>query len=330
MKKIIHINKKINIRIDKYLYNYFFKKKISRVKIQKYINKGKILLNKKQIKKNKILKNENKIIIYLIKEKKRNKIVYNSQLDIKIFYEDTNLIIINKKPGQIVHPGIGNYNNTIINWLKYYFKYKKLKNNNLTYKNYRYGLLHRLDKNTSGLLIIAKNIKSYNFLKLQFLNRTIKKKYIALIWGIPLKHKNIIKNYIGRNKKQRIKMAVMNKQNKKYGKYSITKYKVLKSFKFLSLIKCKIKTGRTHQIRVHFKYIGHPIFNDDLYGGNKINKKYVKYKKTIIKLFKILPRQALHAYYLKYKDPSNNKYKTIISQLPFDMQKLINFFKKKN
>ncbi|MDH3004297.1 MAG: RluA family pseudouridine synthase [Candidatus Shikimatogenerans sp. JK-2022] len=328
MEKNIYIkNIKKNIRIDKFLYN-LFKKKISRQNIQKNIYKGKILLNNKKIKKNKKLKNNDKIYFFHKKNNKKNinYIYSNNKLDVKIHYEDNNIIIINKNPGLIVHPGHGNYKNTLINWLKFYIN-NKSNFNNFNYLYYRYGLLHRLDKNTSGLLMIAKNIKTYNYIKNQFLNKTIKKKYLALIWGTPKKEKDIIKNYIGRNKKNRIKMMVIN--NNKYGKYSITKYKILKNYKILSLIKCNLKTGRTHQIRVHLKYIGHPIFNDDLYGGNKIpNKYFYRYRTNIKYIYKILPRHALHAYYLRYKDPITKKYKTFISKLPKDMYYTIKYLKK--
>lgn len=327
MTKIIYINKGIEnkIRIDKFLYNYF-KKKISRKKIQIFINKKYILLNNKTIKKNKKLKINDKITIInnLKNIKEDNKKLSNINLNVKIHYEDNNVIVINKKPGQIVHHGYGNYNNTLIDWLK--IKYKDIKNE---LSNYRYGLLHRLDKNTSGLLIIAKNIYTFKYINYQFLNQKIKKKYLALIWGIPKKKKSIIKNYIGRNKKKRIKMMVLN--DKKYGKYSITKYKILKTFKILSLIKCKLKTGRTYQIRVHLNYIGHPIFNDNLYGGNKITNRYKyinKYKNSIKNLFKILPRHALHAYYLSYKDPISKKYKILISKLPKDITNAIKYLNK--
>ncbi|WGH25248.1 MAG: RluA family pseudouridine synthase [Candidatus Shikimatogenerans bostrichidophilus] len=330
MKKNIYIKNKIlskKIRIDKYLYIFFFKKKISRNKIQIDIYNKNILLNDKTTKKNKILKNNDKItIIYNTNTKD---IHSNNILNIKIHYEDKNIIVINKKPGQVVHPGYGNYNNTLINWLKYYINNQHIYND-FNYTSYRYGLLHRLDKDTSGLLIIAKNIPTFYYIKKQFITKTIKKKYYALIWGIPKNKKDIIKNYIGRNKKNRIKMMVMNNNKKKYGKFSITKYIILKTFKIFSLIKCKLKTGRTHQIRVHFKYIGHPIFNDKLYGGNKIPKQYIKkYKHNINYLFKILPRHALHAYYLSYKDPITKNYKTLISKLPKDMTNGIKYLKNK-
>ncbi|MDH3004879.1 MAG: RluA family pseudouridine synthase [Candidatus Shikimatogenerans sp. JK-2022] len=319
-------------RLDKYLYYNFFKKKISRNKIQKYIKNGFILLNNKKIKKNKIFNKKDKInIIKKINffEKKKTNIFKNKNLNIKIHYENLNFLIINKEPGLVVHPGNGYYKNTLINWLKYYF-FKKNIINILNYEKYKFGLLHRLDKETSGLLIIAKNIFFYKKLKKQFLKRIIKKKYLALIWGIPNKKKNIIKNNILRNPKNRIKMTVLKKQNlkfKKYSKFCITKYKVLKSYKILSLVECNLKTGRTHQIRVHFKYLGHPVFNDKLYGGNKIYNK--KYKNLILKLFKILPRQALHAYYLKFKDPKSNKKKKFITKLPEDIKNCINLLKKK-
>ncbi|WOX79182.1 RluA family pseudouridine synthase [Candidatus Shikimatogenerans bostrichidophilus] len=333
-KKIIYINKKYftkNIRIDKYLFNYFKKKKISRKKIQNNIKIGNVLLNNKKIKKNNKLNINDKIIFFYIKDffykKRKNYIYKNKNIKINIHYEDNDILIINKQPGLIVHPGHGNYKNTLINWLKYYFLKKKI--NNLNYLNYRFGLLHRLDKNTSGLLIIAKNINSYNNLRLQFLNKKIKKKYIALVWGKPRKNNNIIKNYIGRNIKNRIKMRVYS--NKKYGKLAITKYKIIKNYKFLTLIKCIIKTGRTHQIRVHFNYIGNPIFNDDIYGGNKIlynfNKFYNKFKYTNIinNCFNILQRQALHAYSLTIKHPTTKKKIKFITDIPNDIKYLINY-----
>ncbi|MDH3004519.1 MAG: RluA family pseudouridine synthase [Candidatus Shikimatogenerans sp. JK-2022] len=331
MKKIILIKKNINkqkIRIDKFLFNNF-KNKISRKEIQNYIYNGKILLNYNKIKKNKILKFNDKIILlFKFNKNKKKKIYSNKNLKVNIFYKDKNFIIINKKSGQIVHPGYGNYNNTLINWLKYYFKKKNIKQ--LNYNNYRYGLVHRLDKDTTGLLILAKNLKTYNFIKNEFINKKIIKKYIAIIWGIPKIKKNIIKNYIGRNIKNRIKMMVMNKKNEKYGKYSITKYKVIKTYKIFSLVKCKIETGRTHQIRVHFNYIGHPILNDKLYLNKNIKRKYINNlnNKKILKINKFLNRHALHAYYLKFKDPINKKYKKFKSKLPKDMLKCLKFFKK--
>ncbi|WOX79447.1 RluA family pseudouridine synthase [Candidatus Shikimatogenerans bostrichidophilus] len=337
-KKIyININKKIftkNIRIDKFLFNYFKKKKISRKKIQNNIKIGNVLLNNNKIKKNNKLNINDKIIFIYKKDffyKNKKKFIYqNKKIKINIHYEDNDILIINKQPGLIVHPGHGNYKNTLINWLKYY--YYKNNINQLNYFNYRLGLLHRLDKNTSGLLIIAKNINSYNNLKLQFLNKTIKKQYIALVWGKPINNYYIINNYIGRNIKNRIKMKVYS--NKKYGKLAITKYKIIKNYKFLTLIKCIIKTGRTHQIRVHLNYIGNPIFNDDIYGGNKILYKFNnfynknKYTKTINNCFNILPRQALHAYYLKFKHPTTKKNIKFIIDIPNDIKNLINYLKK--
>ncbi|WOX79303.1 RluA family pseudouridine synthase [Candidatus Shikimatogenerans bostrichidophilus] len=335
-KKIIYINKKNftkNIRIDKFLFNYFKKKNISRQKIQNNIKIGNVLLNNNKIKKNNKLNINDKIIFNYKKnffnKKKKYYILPNKNIKINIHYEDNDILIINKQPGLIVHPGHGNYKNTLINWLKYYYYKKKI--NYFNYFNYRLGLLHRLDKNTSGLLIIAKNINSYNYLKLQFLNKKIKKKYIALVWGKPIKKNYIIKNYIGRNIKNRIKMKVYS--NKKYGKLAITKYKIIKNYNFLTLIKCITKTGRTHQIRVHFNYIGNPIFNDDIYGGNKIlykfNKFYnkLKYTNTINNCFKLLPRQALHAYYLKFKHPITKKKIKFIINIPNDIKNLINYLK---
>ncbi|WGH25069.1 MAG: RluA family pseudouridine synthase [Candidatus Shikimatogenerans bostrichidophilus] len=337
-KIIINNNKKTKIRLDKFLFIYLFKNKKfkSRQTIQNDIKKGKILLNNHRTKKNKIIKLNDKIKYYYKKKHSINKnntpnyIYPNKKIQVNIHYEDDNILIINKNPGLIVHPGCGNYRNTLINWVKYYFYKNKINYNlDLNYlSNNRYGLLHRLDKNTSGLLIMAKNIKYFNSIKNQFLNKTIKKKYIALIWGIPKTKKNIIKNYIGRNKKNRIKMMVKN--NKKDGKYSITQYKILKTFKFFSLIECTLETGRTHQIRVHMKYIGHPIFNDNLYGGNKIINNIIKhnYKKYVYTLFTIIKRHALHAYYLKYEDPITKNNKSFKAKLPKDIKNGIKFLNK--
>ncbi|WGH26165.1 MAG: RluA family pseudouridine synthase [Candidatus Shikimatogenerans bostrichidophilus] len=333
MKKIIiFVNKiyKNKKRIDKFLFKFFKKKNISRIKIQKNIKKGNVLLNNNKIKKKQYIK-INDIITFFYKKnffkKKKKKIIKNKNIKIKIHYEDDDLLIINKQPGLVVHPGHGNYNNTLLNWLKYYLN----KNIKLNYNNYRLGLLHRLDKYTSGLLIIAKNIKSFNNLKKQFLKKKIIKKYIALVWGKPKKYKNKIKNYIGRNLKNRIKMNVFD--NKKYGKLSITNYKILNYFNYFSLIKCKIITGRTHQIRVHLKHIGNPIFNDIIYGGNKIIKNIIfnnsfLIKKKINKCFKILSRQALHAYYLKFIHPKKKKIIKFSTNLPNDIKKLLIYIKK--
>ncbi|BDT61620.1 MAG: hypothetical protein RDO_1480 [Flavobacteriales endosymbiont of Rhyzopertha dominica] len=323
----INIKNNINIRIDKYLY-IFFKKKISRKKIQNNIINNNVLLNNKIIKCNKKIKINDKIIFIYnnqLLNNNNNIITENKNIKINIHYEDKYIIIINKQPGLIVHPGYGNYNNTLINWLKYYINIKNI-NNNLNYTDNKLGLLHRLDKNTSGLLIIAKNLKIYNNIKKQFINKIIIKKYLALVWGIPKYNTLTIKNYIGRNIKNRKIMKVY--LNKKYGKYSITKYKIIKKFKYFSLLKCYLKTGRTHQIRIHLNYIGNTIFNDDIYGGNKIknNLNFNKINKNILnKCFKILPRLALHAYYLKFYHPIFKKNKKFIIKLPNDIKKLIKF-----
>ncbi|WGH28217.1 MAG: RluA family pseudouridine synthase [Candidatus Shikimatogenerans bostrichidophilus] len=284
---------------------------------------GNVLLKKKKKKKKKIKYND--IIYFFYKKnffiKKKNKIYKNKNIKINIKYEDKDIIIINKKPGLIVHPGCGNYKNTLVNWLKYY-NYKN--NNNLNYNEYKYGLLHRLDKDTSGLLIIAKNIKSYNNIKNQFINRTIKKKYLAIVNGIPKKNNYIIKNYIGRNLKNRLKMQIFN--NKKYGKLSITKLKIIKKFNNFSIIKCYLITGRTHQIRVHLQYIGNPVLNDLVYKNNNNIKNNIIINNYLNKI----KRQALHSYYIKFKHPKNNKYIKFISNLPKDMNKILNLIKKNN
>ncbi|MDH3003751.1 MAG: RluA family pseudouridine synthase [Candidatus Shikimatogenerans sp. JK-2022] len=319
-KKIIYIKKfkiKDKIRIDKFLYFFFKKKNISRKKIQNNIKLGNVLVNKLKIKKKKKI-NNNDIIYFFYKKnffkKKKNKIFKNKNIKIKIIYEDKNLILINKQSGLIVQPGYGNYKNTLINWLKFY-------NNNLNI-NYRYGLLHRIDKYTTGLLIIAKNIYSFNYIKKQFIKKKIIKKYIVLVWGKLKKNKFILYDYISKNFKKQIKMKIT--KNKKYGKLAITKIKIIKKFKYFTLIKCNIITGRTHQIRVQLYNLGYPVFNDILYKKKIIiNNIYIK------KCFSLLKRQALHSYFLKFKHPTYKKKIKFIIKIPKDFKKIINFIKKK-
>lgn len=309
--KIVVDKNEREIRIDKFLVKKI--QNISRNQIQKASILGKILVNKKVInKKNYKVKPLDFIEIEIgplhndiINLEYKN--ILEEKMNLNILYEDEDLIVINKPPGVVVHPGYGNKKGTLINGIKYHLK-KKQSEINL----YRCGLIHRLDKYTSGLLVSAKNESSQKYLSEQFHKKTIKRKYIALIWGNINQEKGVISGFIGRDTNNRKRMTIY-KQNKEKnlinkGKFSITHYKVLERFKYITYISCQLETGRTHQIRAHFKYVGHPLFNDSLYGGNKIffKKKLSKKNRDFFNVcLNILQRQALHAISLSFIHPKN-------------------------
>lgn len=237
-------------------------------------------------------------------------------IPLDIVYEDDQLIVINKKPGMVVHPGHGNYTGTLVNALIYHF-------NQLPGDHVRPGLVHRIDKNTSGLMVVAKTEESMTHLAGQFFNRTIERRYWAIIWGTPDKEEGRIEGHIGRSLKDRKVMDVF--PDGSYGKPAITHYKLLKSWDYVSLVECKLETGRTHQIRVHMRHIGHPLFNDPEYGGDKILRgiKTSKYIQFVQNCFKILPRQALHAKTLGFIHPTGNHFLQFDSDVPQDMKRLM-------
>ncbi len=305
------INKKIsNKRIDIILKKKI--KNISRNKIQKIIKNNKVSINNRIIKKphKKTKKGD------LIKIKKFNKnIIYKSNKNIKLhkIYEDIDLLIINKENNIVVHPGSGNINNTLMNTLMYYYPdtYKKVP---------RCGIIHRLDKNTTGLLIIAKNIKTYEKLIFYMKKRKIKRKYISLVWG-KLASNGYINKPILRHKFQRKIMSI-----NKYGKKAITYFKIIEKFSFCTLLKINLGTGRTHQIRVHMNYIKHPIIGEKIYTRKNIFKN-INISKKIKKKIDNFKRQALHAYSLEFKHPKKKNKIIINSNLPRDMLNLINKFR---
>ncbi|WP_185864942.1 RluA family pseudouridine synthase [Blattabacterium cuenoti] len=314
-------DKKI-IRIDKFIQKKLTK--FSRNQIQKYIKLGKITVNNSVKKNNYKLKKFDSIIIKDIQNIKKEedlKKITAEKINFNIIYEDNDILIINKPSGMVVHPGYGNKNGTLIHGIKYYL----ISNfHNL----YRGGLIHRLDKNTSGLIIIAKNNFSQNFLIEQFSSRNINKEYLALVWGNLLNDRGTISGFIKRDPNNRIRMI---NHDKNFGKYSITTYKVLKRFKYLTYISCKPHTGRTHQIRVHFKYLGHPLFSDPLYNGKKIFfiKKISNKDKLLLKYcMQILQRQALHARYISFIHPRNHEKYSFLCPIPKDFNKVIQICKK--
>jgi len=240
-------------------------------------------------------------------------------IDLNIVYEDKELVVVNKPAGMVVHPGHGNYSGTLINALIYHFE--NLPNNSSN----RPGLVHRIDKETSGLLVVAKTEKAMIDLSEQFAKKTSTREYIALVWGDVKEDSGTINEYIGRNPKNRLQNIVFSGDDIEKGKPAITHYKVLNRYGYVTLVRCKLETGRTHQIRVHMKHIGHTIFNDSRYGGDLILKgtTFTKYKQFVENCFKILPRQALHAKTLGFKHPKTKEHLSFDSESPKDIQQCL-------
>ncbi|AFJ90931.1 RluA family pseudouridine synthase [Blattabacterium sp. (Blaberus giganteus)] len=305
--KIIAKKNKKEIRIDKFLKKNI--QNISRNQIQKLTISGKVIVNQHIVKKkNYKIKPLDFVEIEISNINTLDCLEYRNiiaeKMNLDIIHEDEDIIVINKPAGMVVHPGYGNQKGTLIHGIKHHFQKSNLNNFDL----YRSGLVHRLDKDTSGLLVLAKNEHSKEYLFKQFYYKTIKREYRALIWGNLLEENGIITGFIGRDPKNRKRMTIFKKNEYKKGKYSVTHYKVLERFKYLTYVSCSLKTGKTHQIRAHFKYLGHPLFHDSIYGGNRIfmkkkcSNQSIEFFKTC---FKILPRQALHAISISFIHPKN-------------------------
>jgi 23S rRNA pseudouridine1911/1915/1917 synthase len=304
------------LRIDKFLFNRI--EAVSRNKIQQAADELMVLVNGIPVKSNYKVRPLDLITVMLPEPKiDYNLLPENIPLNIK--YEDDDVVIINKPPGLVVHPGVGNYTGTLVNGLIYHFSSLPAQNEN----QMRPGLVHRIDKNTSGLLVVAKNEYAMNFLAKQFSNHSIKRTYQALVWGDLKKDEGTITGHIGRSLKNRKMMDVFPEGD--HGKEAVTHYSILERFTYVSLIECRLETGRTHQIRVHMRYIGHPVFNDDTYGGNKIVKGtiYSKYKKFVENCFEIIPRHALHAKSLGFTHPATMEQVYFDSELPDDFSNVV-------
>ncbi len=303
-------------RVDKFLFNRIVN--VSRNKIQNAARAGNILINDIPAKPNKKIKPYD-VISVVLSHPPRDITIYPEDINIEIVYEDNDVIVVNKPAGMVVHPAHANYNGTLLNALAWYFK--KAGNNDVE-NGFGY-LVHRIDKDTSGLLLVAKNELAQSILARQFFEHTIKRQYFAMVWGDFDKDEETITGNIGRHPKDRRKMKVF--PDGEYGKPAITHYKIIQRFGYVSLVECHLETGRTHQIRVHFQHIGHPLFNDAKYGGNQILKgtTFTKYKQFVQNCFKIMPRQALHARSLGFIHPISEKDMFFDSQLPDDMQLLI-------
>lgn len=304
------------LRIDKFLTNRI--EGISRSKLQNAAHAGCILVNEKAVKPNYKVKPDDIISIVLPHPQREIELI-PQDIPINIVFEDDDIIIINKNAGLVVHPGYGNYTGTLMNALVFHFQNLPKKNE----EDLRPGLVHRIDKNTSGIMLVTKNELSQTKIAKQFFEHTIDRKYIALVWGDFKDDAGTIEGNLGRSPKDRKIMTVFPEGES--GKPAITHYKVLERFGYVTLIECKLETGRTHQIRAHMKYIGHPIFNDDTYGGDIILKgtTFSKYRQFIDNCFKLLLRQALHAKSLGFIHPSTKKNIFFDSELPPDMQQVL-------
>ena len=312
------------LRIDKFLMNRI--ENATRTKIQQAAEAGFILVNGKQVKSNYRVKPLDLITIMLDKPRREIELV-PEDLPIDIVYEDDSFLIVNKPPGIVVNPAYGNYRGTLMNALVYHFKQLPAPVKHADHEDpqarIRPGLVHRIDKNTSGLLVIAKSDTAMFKLAKAFFNHTIDRTYLALVWGDFADDYGTVNCNIGRSLKDRKKMDVF--PNGDFGKTAITHFKVVERFGYVSLIECRLETGRTHQIRVHLKSIGHPIFNDDTYGGDQILKgtTFAKYKQFVQNCFDVIPRHALHARSLGFIHPETGEPIHFDSELPADFQAVL-------
>ena len=299
------------VRVDKFLMNRI--ENATRNKIQKAAKSGYIFSNENPVKQNYKVKPGDNIKVMFHHPPYENLIV-GEKIDIDIIYEDNDILVVNKPPNQVVHPGHGNYSGTLLNGLIYH-------NENLPEnRDGRPGLVHRIDKDTSGLLVVAKSDTALTKLSEQFFHKTIDRKYLAIVWGTPSPEQGTIDKYLSRDKKNRMIMSVPVDED--IGKRAITHYKVVERLGYVSLVECELETGRTHQIRAHMKHIGNPIFNDERYGGDKILKGTIfnKYKQFVENCFKLLPRQALHAKTLSFNHPRTNERLAFETELPNDFK----------
>ncbi|KAA6323474.1 Ribosomal large subunit pseudouridine synthase D, partial [termite gut metagenome] len=304
------------IRVDKYLFERIVN--VSRNRIQKASEAGYIMVNGNPVKSSYKVKPFDVITVMMNRPRYENEII-PEDLPLNIVYEDEALIVVDKPAGLVVHPGHGNYHGTLVNAIAWHLK----DNPDYDSNDPQVGLVHRIDKDTSGLLLIAKTPDAKTNLGLQFYNKTTRRKYNALVWGTVDKNEGTIIGNIARNPKDRMQMTVFS--DPETGKQAITHYQVLERLGYVTFVECILETGRTHQIRVHMKHIGHILFNDARYGGHEILKgtHFSKYKQFVNNCFDICPRQALHAKTLGFKHPFTQKEMDFSSSLPQDMALLI-------
>ena len=304
------------LRIDKYLMNFI--ENATRNKIQAAAKDGSIFVNDIAVKSNYKVKPFDVIRVKFEHPPFENLLV-GEDIPLDIVYEDDDLLVVNKPAGIVVHPGHGNYSGTLINALIFHFE--NLPKNSSD----RPGLVHRIDKDTSGLLVVAKTEHAMAHLSKQFKDKTSEREYVAIVWGNVKEDEGTVEGHIGRHPKNRLQNTVYEGDDAHKGKPAVTHYKVIERLGYVTLLSCKLETGRTHQIRVHMKYIGHTLFNDERYGGNLILKgtTFTKYKQFVSNCFKVLPRQALHAKTLGFEHPVTGKQMSFNTDVPQDMQKCI-------
>ena len=306
------------LRIDKFLQNRI--ENASRNKIQQAIDQGLVTVNGEPVKSNYKIRPGDQILFYSESTAESFEVV-PEQLDLDIRYEDDDVMVIDKKPGMVVHPGCGNYRGTVVNGIAWHLKQQQP---NLTEDELpRFGLVHRIDKNTSGLLLLAKTEKASLDLANQFYDHTVDRLYVALVWGDFDEDEGTITGHVGRHQRFRKIMDVY--PDGEHGKEATTHFRVLERFRYVTLVECKLETGRTHQIRVHMQHVGHPLFNDDTYGGDRIVKGtvYSKSNAFVDNCFTLCPRHALHARTLGFTHPRSRQRLHFSSELPADMEAVI-------
>lgn len=302
------------LRVDKFLMNFI--ENATRNKIQQAAKGGNIYVNGQAVKSNHKVKANDQVKV-LFEHPPHEYLLTPEDIPLDIVYEDDELLVVNKPAGMVVHPGHGNYSGTLINALIFHFDNLPLNSNE------RPGLVHRIDKDTSGLLVVAKTENALSHLSKQFFHKTSEREYMALVWGDLKEDQGVVEGHIGRHPKNRLQMAVFPDGDQ--GKEAVTHYKVLERFGYVTLVSCRLETGRTHQIRAHMKFVGHTLFNDERYGGDKILKgtTFTKYKQFVENCFSILPRQALHAKTLGFEHPGSGKFLRFETPLPEDMEKCL-------
>ena len=302
------------LRVDKFLMNLI--ENTTRSKIQNAVESGAVLVNDAPVKSNYKVK-AGDVVRVVLAHPTYEQLLKPEDIALDIVYEDDQLLVVNKPAGMVVHPGHGNYSGTLVNALAFHFENLPMNSSE------RPGLVHRIDKDTTGLLVVAKTEHAMAYLSKQFAEKTSEREYVALVWGNIEEDEGTIEGNIDRHLVNRMQMAVFLDEEK--GKPAVTHFKVLERFGYVTLVSCQLETGRTHQIRVHMKHIGHTLFNDERYGGNLILKgtTFTKYKQFVDNCFKTLPRQALHAKTLGFEHPTTKEFMRFDTEIPQDLLDLI-------
>lgn len=304
------------LRVDKFLVARL--EKSSRNRVQQAADAGCILVNGKPVKSNYRVKPLDIVSVVMDRPRYEFEIIAEN-IPLDIVYEDNYVLVVNKPAGLVVHPGHGNYSGTLVNALAWHFR----DNPDYDVNDPRMGLVHRIDKDTSGLLVVAKTPDAKTDLGRQFFNKTTRREYVAVVWGVPDPSECTVVGHVGRNPKDRLQMAVF--PDGSQGKHAVTHYQVLENLGYVSVVRCRLETGRTHQIRVHMKHIGHPLFADARYGGDRIlrGERTAKYSQFVENCFRLCPRQALHARTLGFRHPHTGEEMFFESEIPADMTALI-------